>query len=123
MRVAAAAFKINEYANRDAAAIIVLGFSGQLQLKSWWDNHLTYDERLAILNHTKLDTQGNSIQDPVETLIHTITLHFISNPKEGQAAAKSILINLRCHTLLDYRWYKDAFLTNVLKREDGIQNF
>jgi len=56
-------------------------------------------------------------------LIHTITLHFIGNPKEEQAAAKSVLINLRCPTLSDYRWYKDVFLTNVLKREDGLQKF
>jgi len=56
-------------------------------------------------------------------LIHTITLHFLGNPKEEQAAAKSVLFNLRCPTLLDYRWYKDVFLTNVLKREDGLQQF
>jgi len=56
-------------------------------------------------------------------LIHTITLHFLGNPKEKQAIAKSILINLRCPTLTDYRWYKDVFLTNVLKREDGLQQF
>jgi len=56
-------------------------------------------------------------------LIHTITLHFLGNPKEEQAAAKSVLINLRCPTLFDYRWYKDVFLTNVLKREDGLANF
>jgi len=56
-------------------------------------------------------------------LIHTITLHFLGNPKEEQAAAKSVLINLRCPTLSDYRWYKDVFLTNVLKREDGLAVF
>jgi len=56
-------------------------------------------------------------------LIHTIILHFIGNPKEEQAAAKSVLINLRCPTLSDYCWYKDVFLTNVLKREDGLANF
>jgi len=55
-------------------------------------------------------------------LIHTITLHFIGNPNEEQAAAKSVLINLRCLTLSDC-WYKDVFLTNVLKREDGLQQF
>jgi len=37
-------------------------------------------------------------------LIHTITLHFLGNPREDQAAAKSILLNLRCPTLTDYRW-------------------
>jgi len=56
-------------------------------------------------------------------LIHTITLHFLGNSREDQAAAKSILINIRCPTLIDYRWYKDVFLTNVLKREDGLQQF
>jgi len=25
--------------------------------------------------------------------------------------------------LTDYRWYKDVFLTNVLKREHGLQQF
>jgi len=59
----------------------------------------------------------------VALLIHTITLHFLGNPREEQAAAKSVLINLRCPTLTDYRWYKDVFLTNVLKREDGLQQF
>jgi len=37
-------------------------------------------------------------------LIHTITLHFLGNPREEQAVAESILINLRCPTLTDYRW-------------------
>ena len=65
------------------------------------------------------------IEEPTATamLIHTITLHFLGNPKEEQAAAKSVLINLRCLTLSDYHWYKDVFLTNVLKREDGLAVF
>ena len=43
------------------------------------------------------------IEEPAaaQMLIHTITLHFIGNPKEEQAAAKSVLINLRCPTLSD----------------------
>jgi len=56
-------------------------------------------------------------------LIHTITLHFLGNPREDQAAPKSIFVNLRCPTLTDYRWYKDVFLTNALKREDDLQQF
>jgi len=56
-------------------------------------------------------------------LIHAITLHFLGNPREEQAVSKTILINLRCPTLTDYRWYKDVFLANVLKREDGTQDF
>jgi len=58
---------------------------------------------------------------PAALLMHTITLHFVGNPKEDQASVKSILSNLQCPTLSDYKWYKDIFLTNVLKREDGHQ--
>jgi len=56
-------------------------------------------------------------------LIHTITLHFIGKPREEQAGLKTILINVRCPTLIDFRWYKDVFLTHVIKREDGTQDF
>jgi len=55
--------------------------------------------------------------------IHTITLHFLGNPREEQVTAKSILINLTCPTLTNYRWYKDVFLTKVLERKDGHQQF
>ena len=55
--------------------------------------------------------------DTVEVLILTITLHFLGNPKEEQASFKTILINLRCSTLTDYRWYKDVFLANVPKEK------
>ena len=83
MEVGAAAFKVNEYINRDAATIIVLGFPGQL--KNWWDNYLTFEERLAILNHTteEIDEHREQIQDAYETLIHTITLHFVGNLQDG----------------------------------------
>jgi len=62
-------------------------------------------------------------QDGAEVLMHIITLHFLGNPKEEQASAKTILISLRRPTLTNYRWYKDVFLTNVLKRDDGTQAF
>jgi len=88
---------------------------------------LSLEQRSQILNHkyTYTNDQGRQVEesDGVEVLIHTITLHFIGNPKEEQAVSKTILINLRCPTLADYRWYKDVFLTNVLKREDGTQDF
>ena len=96
-------------------------------MKNWWDNFLSPEERNRILTHiiTKADDQGKEIEEEAASglLIHTITLHFLGNPKEDQAAAKTILINLRCLTLTDYIWCKDVFLTNVLKREDGMQNF
>ena len=66
MGVVAATFKVNGYSNKNTATIIVLGFSGQL--KNWWDKYLTYEKRLAILNHTKneLDEHGKCIQDDLK---------------------------------------------------------
>jgi len=121
MTIALSAYKAHKLINSQAATALVVGFSGQL--KSWWDNFLTNDERSGILNHKykKTNDRGVEIEEEngAEILIHTITLHFIGNPKEEQASSKTILINLRCPTLTDYHWYKDVFLTHVLKREDG----
>jgi len=113
------AYKTQGVSNAHAAVALVVGF----QLKSWWDNILTQEMRNEILSHKKVTrTSGMEVEeeDAIEILLHTITLHFIGNPKEEQAATKTILINLRCPTLADYRWYKDVFLNNVLKREDGL---
>ena len=117
------ASKTQGVTNAHAAVAFVVGFTGQL--KPWWDNILTQEMRDEILNHKSITrTSGMEVEkeDAVEILSHTLTLHFIRNPKEEQAAAKTILINLCCPTLTDYRWYKDVFLTNVHKREDGLQD-
>jgi len=80
----------------------VIGFSRQL--KSWWDNFLDNDTRTDILNHTYKRRNDRRVevdeQDGAEVLIHTITLHFLGNPKEEQASAKTILNNLRFLPLL-----------------------
>jgi len=55
--------------------------------------------RDEILNHKSITrTSGMEVEeeDAVEILIHTITLHSVGNPKKEQAAAKTVLINLRC---------------------------
>jgi len=64
------------------------------------------------------DEDGMQRSEPASAamLVHAITLHFIGNPKEEQASAKSVLINLRCPTLSDYRWYKDFFYKCFKKR-------
>lgn len=60
------------------------------------------------------------IEDGPHVLISIISHHFISGPIEYQATTNSILINLCYPNLTDYHWYKDIFLTNVLKREYNI---
>ena len=117
MFMAYQAYKVQGVTNAVAALSIVVGFVGQL--KFWWDNILTTEAREAILSHkyTQRNSSGMDVEeeDVVESLLHTITLHFIGNPKEEKAMEKTILINLRCPNFTDYRWYKDGFLTKFLK--------
>lgn len=61
--------------------------------------------------------------DGPDVLIHTIRMQIIENPKEEMASTNLILSNLRCTTLSDYHWYKDVFITNVLKRDDCNAHF
>ena len=83
-------------------------------MKYWWDNFLSEEEHTKILDFQKAWTDEFGMQHSqpagAAMLIHTITLHFLGNPREEQVAAKSVLINLRCPTLSDYRWYKDCLL-------------
>ena len=118
------AYKAKGYKDSDIAVGLVVGFTGQL--KNWWDHTFSEKERNDILNHKVVKTEDGMTTeetDCVQTLLHAITLHFLGNPKDEQAVAKTVLINLRCPTLSDYRWYKDVFLTLVLKREDCVQDF
>jgi len=125
MTMAMTAYKTRGLDSRTQAITIINGLQGQL--KYWWDNFLSKEEHNTILEYKHRFTKdsGMDVEEPAaaQMLIHTITLHFIGNPKEEQAAAKLVLINLRCPTLSDYKWYKHVFLTNVLKREDGLQQF
>jgi len=123
MTMAMTAYRTKGLDFRTQAIAIINGF--QRQLKYWWDNFLTEEEHNRILDYKRLIRNSNNTEveesAAAALLIHTITLHFLGNPKEDQASVKSILINLRCPTLSDYRWYKDVFLTNILKGEDGHQ--
>ncbi|KAL5148481.1 hypothetical protein HKD37_13G035521 [Glycine soja] len=94
--------------------ILVAGFSGQL--KGWWDNYLTNEEKSKIYSAVKTDLNGKvitndddkEIPDAVNTLIFAIAQHFIGDPSL---------------TLADFRWYRDTFLTRVYTREDSQQPF
>ncbi|RDX97411.1 putative Polyprotein CP, partial [Mucuna pruriens] len=109
--------------------ILVVGFSGQL--KGWWDNYLTNDEKTSIYNAIKTDFDGKviinedkeEIPDVVNTLIFTIAQHFIGDPSLWKDRSAELLSNLKCKTLADFRWYKDTFLTRVYTREDSQQPF
>ena len=110
------------------AHLIVTSFTGQL--KGWWDHYLNNDDKNQILTAVKRETDGSVImtnrqpsQDAVNTLIFTITKHFVGDPNQYKERASGVLINLRCPQLLDYRWYKDVFISKVLSRNDCQQSY
>lgn len=84
MTMAISAYKTKRHSRAQAATALAIGFVGQL--KNWWDNFLNAETRVKILNHTykRVDDKGKEVdeEDRLEMLIHTITLHFIGNPKE-----------------------------------------
>ncbi|XP_029152802.1 uncharacterized protein [Arachis hypogaea] len=105
------------------ANVIVSGFSGQL--KGWWDNYLSDNQKYSIFSAIKVNDQepDEPIPDAVNTLIFTIASHFIGDPSLWKDRSAELLSNLRCKTLSDFRWYKDTFLTRVYTREDSQQPF
>ena len=122
------AYKNHGKLNHQIAHLIVTGFTSQL--KSWWDHYLNNDDRNEILTAIKNETNGSVImtdkqpsQDAVNTLIFTITKHFVGDPNQYKERASDVLINLRCPQLSDFRWYKDVFISKVLSRFDCQQSY
>ena len=105
MTMAMTAYRTKGLDSRTEAIAIINDFQGQL--KYWWDNFLKEEEHNRILDCKRVIRNANNLEveepAPAALLIHTIILHFLGNPKEDQASVKSILINLRCPTLSDYR--------------------
>ncbi|KAL3533405.1 hypothetical protein ACH5RR_006926 [Cinchona calisaya] len=107
------------------AHILVAGFTGQL--KSWWDEHLSQNDRDNIFDAIRIDPEGNAIRDPyrqtisdaVSTFIFTIAKTFIGNPGIFREKSTEILNNLKCKKVSEFRWYKDTFLTRIYTRPDG----
>ncbi|KAK9705177.1 hypothetical protein RND81_07G038700 [Saponaria officinalis] len=91
--------------------MIVSTFTGQL--KGWWDNYLKDAMKASFYN---AKTTG---ENPVENAVYSLTINIIEqftgrflNNNEN---IRTLLQNLRCKTLTDYRWYKDTFLSRVME--------
>lgn len=94
------------------AKMIVAGFTGQL--KGLWDNYLSSQDREEIYQSIK--QEGNQISETsVYTLVVTILEHFTGRISDNSENILTLLQNLRCKTLSDFRWYKDAFLNRVVE--------
>jgi hypothetical protein len=94
--------------------MLVMGFTGQL--KGWWDNILSEEDKLKIDSAVKVETNEEIC---VTTLLYAITKFFIGEPLKLQQRASDQLLNLYCPTMSDYRWYKDMFLSKLCLRPDG----
>ncbi|XP_070055447.1 uncharacterized protein [Nicotiana tomentosiformis] len=101
--------------------MIVAGFTGQL--RGWWDNYLTVEERAMVINAQATDEGVDNLgmalvanrEDVVYTLILTILEHFNGRFTNQNETVRTLLNGLRCKTLGDFRWYKDTFMSRVMK--------
>ncbi|KAG5568029.1 hypothetical protein H5410_064957 [Solanum commersonii] len=85
--------KPNKNSEKDTTNMIIVGFTGQL--KSWWDNYLSKSQ--------------------LYTLVLTIIEHFSGRWSDNSETIRTMLQNLRCKILTSFRWYKDVFLSRVMK--------
>ena len=94
MTMAMTAYRTKGLDSRIQAIDIINGFQGQL--KYWWDNFLTNEEHNRILDYKRVVRNSNNVEveEPAAAalLIHTITLHFLGNPKEDQASVNPFLL-------------------------------
>ena len=130
MTMVSIAYKLNNrLSNHVVAQTIIVGFIGQL--KGWWDNYLTFEDRNGFLkayeinedNEMVKDEEGQDIEDAMATLIYSISKHFIGDPTKIKDKTADLLTNLKCPTLHDFRWYREVFLTKVMLRSDCNQSF
>ena len=121
-------YKNNGKLVHQLAHLIVTGFTSQF--KGWWDHYLNNEDRNKILTVVIRETDGSVIitnrqpsQDVVNTLIFTITKHFVGDPTQYKERASDVLINLRCPQLSNFRCYKDIFISIFLSRNDCQQSY
>nr|XP_016493008.1 PREDICTED: uncharacterized protein LOC107812425 [Nicotiana tabacum] len=101
--------------------MIVAGFTSQL--RGWWDNYLTLEERAMVINATASDEGVDNLgmalvanrEDAVYTLIVTILEHFNGRFTNQHETVRTLLNSLRCRSLGEFRWYKDTFMSRVME--------
>ncbi|XP_070040091.1 uncharacterized protein [Nicotiana tomentosiformis] len=97
------------------------GFTGQL--RGWWDNYLTADEKLMVINviatDEGIDNLGMALvknrEDDVYTFILTILEYFNGRFTNQHEIVRTLLNGLRCRTLGEFRLYKDIFMSRIME--------
>ena len=92
--------KANKNSEQNTASMVIAGFTGQL--KGWWDNYLTEEQRMTILNVVKQEN-GNPTRNIVYTLVLTIIEHFSGRWLDNSETIRTMLKNLKCRTLTSFR--------------------
>ncbi|KAK9705996.1 hypothetical protein RND81_07G097700 [Saponaria officinalis] len=103
--------KQNKNTDSVIARMITAGFTGQL--KGWWDNYLSEASKEGIYNSKT--NENPPIENAVYILTVNIIEHFTGRFLSKSENVRTLLQNLRCKTLTDYRWYKDVFLCRVME--------
>ncbi|KAG5610923.1 hypothetical protein H5410_022204 [Solanum commersonii] len=114
--------------DRTICKMIIAGFTGQL--RGWWDNYMSMDAKAAVIN-AKAATEGvdnlgfalvKNRENAVYTLVLTILEHFNGRFTNQYETVRSLLNGLRCRHLGEFRWYKDTYLSRVMKLpENGLE--
>ncbi|KAA0052109.1 Enzymatic polyprotein [Cucumis melo var. makuwa] len=118
MLLAATAYSTKK-STYETAQILILGFNGNL--RSWWHNLLTEQDRQRILTATrtvvKTENTSTPIQveepDMVNQLLYTMTKHFIGSTQIHLNLATEALLGLKYHKMSRYKWYKDTFMARL----------
>ncbi|KAG5627162.1 hypothetical protein H5410_012380 [Solanum commersonii] len=114
--------------DRTICKIIIAGFTGQL--RGWWDNYMTLDAKAAVINIKAtaegVDNLGFALvknrRHAVYTLVLTILEHFSGRFTNQYETIRSLLNDLRCRHLGEFRWYKDTYLSRVMELpENGLE--
>ena len=102
----------NDASDEAITNLLVVEFSGQL--KGWWDNYISSEEKNVILTSVKTEPdgtsilyEGNIIPYSVNTLIFMIMKHFVGDSSLWKDRSPELLSNLNCRTLSDFSWYRD----------------
>ncbi|KAG5630947.1 hypothetical protein H5410_002664 [Solanum commersonii] len=107
--------------NRVICKMNVEGFTSQL--REWWDNYLSREEKTSIFYAVAIDAGIDNLgmalvqnrEDAVYTLVMTILENFNSRFTNQHETIRILLNWLRCQTLAYFRWYKDTYLSGVME--------
>ncbi|CAK8537723.1 unnamed protein product [Lathyrus sativus] len=116
--MAATTFKLNGNTDKHTKDILVMRFTGQI--KGWWDNLLSPEDKTQI--YLAFKTKSNE-STCVETLLYAITKFFVGEPLKLHQRATYQLLTLYCPTMSDCRWYRDMFLSKLYLRSDGVADY